>query len=132
MEDKENNSYTYTQKIISQVVSNNDKETIKAITRYCEENNVYPNLISEEKLKEVIELGLKNERLQQENKELQQRFNSLLEAHKIQEELLDSKEYKLKKIEEYIYNHQLFGMRYGKTLYRESLINIVKTIKGDD
>ena len=78
MENKENNSYTYTQKIISKVVSDNDKETIKAITRYCEENNVYPNLISEEKLKEVIGLGFKNESLQQENKQLKDRINKAI------------------------------------------------------
>lgn len=66
MEENENFAYTYTQKIISQVVSDVDKETIKAITRYCEENNVYPNLISEERIKEIIEIGLKSEQLQQE------------------------------------------------------------------
>lgn len=53
-------------------------------------------------------------------------------ANAIQQLLQENKELKgkLKKIEEYIYNHQLFGMRYGKTLYRESLINILKIIKG--
>lgn len=57
-EEKEDYVYTYTQKIISQVVSDNDDETIKAIKRYCEENNVFPNLISEERLKEILELGI--------------------------------------------------------------------------
>lgn len=53
-------------------------------------------------------------------------------ANAIQQLLQENKELKgkLKKIEEYIYNYQLFGMRYGKTLYRESLINILKIIKG--
>ena len=48
---------------------------------------------------------------------------------KLQQELSIAND-KLKKIEEYIYGHKLFGMRYGKTLYRESLINILSIIKG--
>lgn len=73
-----------------------------------------------------------------------ERIHTLMEPDDMVEEIYNSRETieelenkmsiandKLKKIEEYIYNHQLFGMRYGKTLYRESLINILKIIKGD-
>ncbi len=124
MENKENTIYTYTQKIISQVVSNNDKETIKAITRYCEENNVYPNLISEERLKEVIELGLKSEQLQQE---------------------LSIANDKLKKIEEYIKEKSYYtekitdeeSIAYGEELMmysfsEENMEELLEIIKGDE
>lgn len=42
------------------------------------------------------------------------------------------KQDKLDKIEKYIKGHQLFGMRCGKTLYNDSLNNILKIIKGED
>ena len=56
--------YTATQKIITKIVSNEDKETIKAIERYCEENNIIPNIIEKEKLDIVLRLGIQalNER----------------------------------------------------------------------
>lgn len=57
---KENNDfiYTSTQKIITQIVSIQDKETLKAIERYCEENNIIPNIIEKEKLDLVLKLGI--------------------------------------------------------------------------
>lgn len=58
MLDEENNVYTYTQKMITEIVSNQDKETLKAIYRYCEENNVIPNIIDKEKLDLVLKLGI--------------------------------------------------------------------------
>lgn len=50
--------YDYTQKMITQVVSNQDKETLKAIERYCEENNIIPNIIEKEKLELILKLGI--------------------------------------------------------------------------
>ena len=35
-----------------------DEITFKAIQRYCEENNIIPNIISEDKLKLVLQLGI--------------------------------------------------------------------------
>lgn len=62
-----------------------------------------------------------NDKLTKEEKMIQELYDNNLEL-----------QIRLKKIEEYIYNHQLFGMRYGKTLYRESLKNILKLLKGDE
>lgn len=50
--------YEYTQKMITQVVSNQDKETLKAIERYCEENKIIPNIIEKEKLDLILKLGI--------------------------------------------------------------------------
>ena len=58
-------------------------------------------------------------------------FKRNQEINNLQQELSIAND-KLKKIEEYIYGHKLFGMRYGKTLYRESLIKILSIIKGDE
>ena len=44
--------------MITKIVSNKDKETLKAIERYCEENNVIPNIIEKEKLDLVLKLGI--------------------------------------------------------------------------
>ena len=53
-----------TQKMITQVLDMQDKETIKAIQRYCEENNIIPNIIDKDKLDLVLKLGIQalNER----------------------------------------------------------------------
>lgn len=50
--------YEYTQKMITQIVSNQDKATLKAIERYCEENNIIPNIIEKEKLDLILKLGI--------------------------------------------------------------------------
>ena len=65
-------------------------------------------------------------------KKLEERIVDLENISKKAISELSTANNKLKKIEEYIYGHKLFGMRYGKTLYRESLINILSIIKGDD
>lgn len=56
--------YSTTQKMITQVLDMQDKETIKAIEKYCEENNIIPNLIDKDKLDLVLRLGIQalNER----------------------------------------------------------------------
>ena len=41
---KENCIFSYTEKIITEIVSKHDKATLKAIERYCEENNIIPNI----------------------------------------------------------------------------------------
>jgi len=69
--DGENCITTYTEKMITEIVSNHDKETLKAIERYCEENNIIPNIIEKEKLDLVLKLGIDeyNRRLlEEENK----------------------------------------------------------------
>ena len=49
---------TYTEKMITKIVSSKDEETLKAIERYCEENNIIPNIIEKEKLDLVLKLGI--------------------------------------------------------------------------
>ena len=49
---------TYTEKMITKIVSSKDEETFKVIERYCEENNVIPNIIEKEKLDLVLKLGI--------------------------------------------------------------------------
>ena len=50
--------YSYTHKIITEIVSKENETTMKAIERYCEENNIIPNIIEKEKLDLVLKLGI--------------------------------------------------------------------------
>ena len=84
---EENCVVTYTEKMITEIVSRKDKATLKAIERYCEENNVIPNIIEKEKLDLVLKLGINeyNRRLlendlskyEKENKWLKDIINSI-------------------------------------------------------
>ncbi len=68
---EENCIFSYTEKMITEIVSKHDKATLKAIERYCEENNIIPNIIEKEKLDLVLKLGIDeyNRRLlEEENK----------------------------------------------------------------
>ena len=58
--DKENDDFIYSasHKICTQIAKDTDEATYKAIQRYCEENNIIPNIISEDKLKLVLQLGI--------------------------------------------------------------------------
>lgn len=56
--DEENCIASYTEKMITKIVSVQDKETLKAIERYCKENNLIPNIIEKEKLDLVLKLGI--------------------------------------------------------------------------
>ena len=56
--DKVNCVATYAEKMITEIVSKHDKETLKAIERYCNENNIIPNIIEKEKLDLVLKLGI--------------------------------------------------------------------------
>ena len=50
--------YKTTQKMFTKVFDMQEKETLKAIEEYCEENNIIPNLIDKEKLDLVLKLGI--------------------------------------------------------------------------
>ncbi len=50
--------YSASYKMCTQIVKDTDEATYKAIQRYCEENNIIPNIISEDKLKLVLQLGI--------------------------------------------------------------------------
>lgn len=56
--DEKNCIATYTEKMITKIVSSKDEVTLKAIERYCEQNNVIPNIIEKEKLDLVLKLGI--------------------------------------------------------------------------
>ena len=58
MEHTDDFIYETTQKVITEIVNEQEKATLKAIYRYCEENNVFPNIIDEDKLKIVLKLGV--------------------------------------------------------------------------
>lgn len=68
-EQNENYIYSSSHKVITEIVKQQDEATIKAIHRYCEENNIIPNIIEEEKLELVLRLGIQAlaEREQKEN-----------------------------------------------------------------
>ena len=55
---EENCIFSYTEKMITEIISKHDKETLKAIERYCKENNIIPNIIEKEKLDLVLKLGI--------------------------------------------------------------------------
>lgn len=55
---EDNFVYQYSQKMITQIVNKQNEETLKTIQRYCEENDVYPNIIDEDKLKIILQLGI--------------------------------------------------------------------------
>ena len=57
-ETPDNYVYQCNQKIITQIIKDTDEITFKAIQRYCEENNIISNIISEDKLKLVLQLGI--------------------------------------------------------------------------
>ena len=57
-ETPDNYVYQCKQKIITQIIKDTDEITFKAIQRYCKENNIIPNIISEDKLKLVLKLGI--------------------------------------------------------------------------
>ena len=57
-DDLDNYIYTTTQKILTKIVSEKDKNTLDAIYRYCKENNIYPNIIDKKKLDIVLKLGI--------------------------------------------------------------------------
>jgi hypothetical protein len=44
--------------MFTKILDMQEKETIKAIEEYCEENNIIPNLIDKEKLDLVLKLGI--------------------------------------------------------------------------
>ena len=44
--------------MFTQVINKQDKETLKAIEKYCEENDIIPNLIDKDKLDLVLKLGI--------------------------------------------------------------------------
>lgn len=56
--EEENCIFSYTEKMITEIVSKHDKAALKAIERYCEENNIIPNIIEKEKLDLVLRLGI--------------------------------------------------------------------------
>lgn len=58
--DETNNDLTFefNQKIITEIVSKENKFTLKAIERYCKENNIIPIIIEKEKLDLVLKLGI--------------------------------------------------------------------------
>lgn len=57
MEHTDDCIYKNSYKMLTMIVNEQEKEILKAIERYCEENNVFPNIIDEDKLKIALKLG---------------------------------------------------------------------------
>jgi len=55
---KEDFIHTQSYKLYTKIAKESEKQSYNAIKQYCEENNIIPNLIDENKLKEVLRLGL--------------------------------------------------------------------------
>lgn len=57
---KEHDNFIYetVTKMMTRIVDIQDRETMRAITEYCEENNIIPNLIDKNKLDLVLRLGI--------------------------------------------------------------------------
>ena len=55
---EENCIFSYTEKMITEIISKHDEETLKAIEKYCEKNNIIPNIVEKEKLDLVLKLGI--------------------------------------------------------------------------
>ena len=46
------------QRIYTAIVKKIDDDCIKDILNYCEKNNIYPYILEEDKLREILELGI--------------------------------------------------------------------------
>lgn len=55
---EENCTVSYAKKMITEIVNIQKKKTLEAIEKYCEENNIIPNIIEKEKLDLVLKLGI--------------------------------------------------------------------------
>ena len=61
--------YNCSRKVITQIIKDEDEATYKAILRYCEKNDIIPNIISEDKLKLILQLGIDEYNKRELNKE---------------------------------------------------------------
>ena len=57
-EQKDSIVYSTAQKMMTKIIDTQDKETLRAIEKYCAENNIIPNLIDKDKLDLVLKLGI--------------------------------------------------------------------------
>lgn len=99
MSKKEENKYDFTQTIVTKIISEQDKLAMSLINEYCKKKNIIPNIISEEKLKAVLDLGMarktKIDVLQSQldiaNKKLEEMKKSQLETLNETRKYLNSK-----------------------------------------
>lgn len=54
----DNAVFEYTEKFITHIINMENKEVLKTILQYCEENNIIPNLIDKNRLDLVLKLGI--------------------------------------------------------------------------
>jgi hypothetical protein len=54
----DNTVFQYTEKFITHIIDMENKEALKTILKYCEENNIIPNLIDKNRLDLVLKLGI--------------------------------------------------------------------------
>lgn len=54
----DNTVFEYTEKFITHIIDMENREALKTILQYCEENNIIPNLIDKNRLDLVLKLGI--------------------------------------------------------------------------
>lgn len=64
--------FEYSCKFITQIIDKENKATLEAILKYCEINNIIPNLIDKEKLDLVLRLGIQELQKREIDKEKEQ------------------------------------------------------------
>ena len=55
---EDNFIYKTSQQMIIKIINDMDKETLKVIQQYCEENKIIPNLINKDELDLILKLGI--------------------------------------------------------------------------
>ena len=58
VKDDDNFIYSASHKICTQIVKDIDGATFEAIQKYCEDNDIIPNLIDKDKLELILQLGI--------------------------------------------------------------------------
>ena len=103
---KEHDNFIYetVTKMMARIVDTQDRETMRAIAEYCEENNIIPNLIDKNKLDLVLRLGI--------------------QALNLRELKGDSKQLYMKDFN----GEQIFSLEYDKETLRDMVLDKQKEI----
>lgn len=69
IEEFDNNiTISCTHKIATYIIKATEEESIKTIKKYCEEKNIIPNIIDEDKLELVLKLGIQELKIREMKK----------------------------------------------------------------
>ena len=140
--------YNITHEIYTKVIDIQDKETIKAIKEYCEENNIIPNLIDKDKLNLILRLGIQSLNERSEVKQVMEKLADVIEE---QERHIKEANYEIERLNNIIneiekildknieLNYYKNNVRqYNKTLtqgaimFRDYIKEKLQELKGDE